>query len=299
MSKSDRHTRPQLFESGSSKRKAKKKKEEEFRSAISKTPKLDSWVVRTSESNDLEVVHEVSTSVNVVNVPSLPASKSDECQLQPETYESVQPANQSTAVLDLTSSTCLSVVNNMTDPILKPDEKIEMDVGLWKEPFSENIIEYWVKRSSADLQNADEELLRKYSAVQSRSDRPAAERRCSVNLFFRVQKNKEITSRKWLCFSPSTGKIYCYVCKLMPSTQSTTNQFAGEGFCNWKKANEKITEHENSPAHMNSILAFTLRSTNEARVDSVLNKQVSISLWFYFLSPLVYLYCWLKQYLLS
>jgi hypothetical protein len=109
------------------------------------------------------------------------------------------------------------------------------DVGLWVTPISGDAVEFWIERGSENLQNAEKSLLEKYSFCQDRQDRPTDVRKCPISLFSRVMKNKELVLRKWLCFSPATGKVYCFVCKLMQSSQYTS-KFANQGVCNWRKS---------------------------------------------------------------
>ena len=68
-------------------------------------------------------------------------------------------------------------------------------------------------------------------------------RRCTPTMFERHNKNGEIVNRSWLCFSPTTARVYCYVCKL---------QFTHGGFCDWKHASNRLSDHERSKSHRRS-----------------------------------------------
>ena len=46
--------------------------------------------------------------------------------------------------------------------------------------------------------------------------------------------------RDWLVYSPSTGNVYCYVCKLFGTV---SDSFSLNGFNDWKNAH-RITTHE-------------------------------------------------------
>ena len=71
--------------------------------------------------------------------------------------------------------------------------------------------------------------------------------------FRRQTFNNETVNRSWLCYSPTTGKIYCYICKLVAVQNS---QISSNGFCDWKHANERLTEHEKSKSHLDSVRIF-------------------------------------------
>ncbi|KAF0693319.1 zinc finger MYM-type protein 1-like, partial [Aphis craccivora] len=57
------------------------------------------------------------------------------------------------------------------------------------------------------------------------------------------------------------------------STSSRT-QFTTEGFSNWKNSSDRLIEHETSKNHLNSFIAFGLRSEMLGRIDTELQKQV-------------------------
>lgn len=145
------------------------------------------------------------------------------------------------------------------------------DIGLWPENVSK-CIDYWIKRSIIDLQNCDEELLKEKSFIQKNSTDKWT-RKCHTGMFKRKHKNGDFINRIWLCFSPSNGRLYCSICKLMSSTSSRT-QFTTEGFSNWKNSSDRLIEHETSKNHLNSFIAFGLRSEMLGRINTELQKQV-------------------------
>ena len=134
------------------------------------------------------------------------------------------------------------------------------------------MIDFWITKGSHELQHCNEELFSKYSVCQLRRDRKTP-RKCSMGIFTRMHTNKEQINRFWLCFSLSTGKVYCYVCKLM-SISSLSSNLTDEGFCNWKKASELLAQHETSPNHMNCLIDFIYCSNEKARVDRKMEEQV-------------------------
>ena len=78
----------------------------------------------------------------------------------------------------------------------------------------------------------------------------------------------ELTSmefnQSWLSYSPSTGKVYCFHCKLF-STQK--NAFCGNGFNDWKNGSATICAHEKSTAHIVTVQSTRNISVAAAHVD--------------------------------
>jgi len=68
---------------------------------------------------------------------------------------------------------------------------------------------------------------------------------------------------------PSTGCVFCFVCKLF---SSSSGALVTHGFSDWKNTN-LIQSHENSMEHRNSLLTYLTRkrSTN---LDSKLSEQI-------------------------
>lgn len=68
--------------------------------------------------------------------------------------------------------------------------------------------------------------------------------------------NCEIVShervRDWFIYSPSTGKVFCYVSRLFGYNASCANQFK-DSFDDWKNAIARITSHRISKDHIDVI----------------------------------------------
>lgn len=57
--------------------------------------------------------------------------------------------------------------------------------------------------------------------------------------YTRSLKNGEKVARE--CFSPSTGKVYCFFCTLFSDTKSALSDCR---FCHWKNAAHQFEEQE-------------------------------------------------------
>lgn len=82
--------------------------------------------------------------------------------------------------------------------------------------------------------------------------------------------NGEVIKRNFFLYSASKGSIYCYPCALFGSKAS----FATCGFSNWKKAEEKLSSHENSQKHRLNISTMKQRGIILERIDQQLLSQL-------------------------
>ena len=84
--------------------------------------------------------------------------------------------------------------------------------------------------------------------------------------FVRKLTNGEIVTRDWLLYSPSTGKVFCYVCRLFGiNNAGCANQFT-DGFDDWKNAIARITSHEKSKDHI-AALSTMMERQQTTRID--------------------------------
>uniref|UniRef100_A0A8C6MBU8 TTF-type domain-containing protein n=1 Tax=Nothobranchius furzeri TaxID=105023 RepID=A0A8C6MBU8_NOTFU len=77
---------------------------------------------------------------------------------------------------------------------------------------------------------------------------------------FRKKLNGETLSRKWLVYSPSTGTVFCFCCKLFSVRD---NQFV-TGYNDWKNCANHLHEHENSMDHRTAVLNSTIVQQQES-----------------------------------
>jgi hypothetical protein len=170
--------------------------------------------------------------------------------------------NQFVDALELDAVTD-ATADNKSD-VYKVDE-YPTDTALWPTAV-DSMREYWVKKGSELCQNKNSSF---EASKVTDGDRQA--RYCSKTFFTIVH---ELTStefnRSWLCYSPSTGKVYCFHCKLF-STQK--NAFCGDGFNDWKNGSATICAHEKSTAHIAAVQSTRNLSVAAARIDENIVKQ--------------------------
>lgn len=150
------------------------------------------------------------------------------------------------------------------------------DIGKWPEVLTSSDIDSCVKMDTGLLQNCDEDLFARKSVKQSDMGKGCEKgfvRKCHKNFFIRKTRNGETIKRSWLCFSPSDGSVYCYVCKLFSPIRS---QFTHGGYSNWKNAAARLIEHETSKLHLNSVIDYAQRTKRCRQIDQELTHQAEI-----------------------
>ena len=92
------------------------------------------------------------------------------------------------------------------------------DIGTWESPLPDRMAEFWIARGSKDCQQIDlDGRFRESGHCCSNETRP---RFCKLSYFTRIARTGEKVDRKWLCYSKSTGKLYCFACKVTGKTVS-------------------------------------------------------------------------------
>jgi len=134
-------------------------------------------------------------------------------------------------------------------------EEFTNDLGQWGE-INTDTRDYWTKKGSKDCQHTEskfEESVRRYPGE-------SFQRRCTKTFFVRTHPlNGEKSCRKWLCYSPSTGKVFCFACKLFGGSAVQATKFVTGGFDNWRAGESRIKMHENSDGHRDAMLSFASR----------------------------------------
>ncbi|XP_042567684.1 uncharacterized protein LOC109060026 [Cyprinus carpio] len=118
------------------------------------------------------------------------------------------------------------------------------DPALWG-AVTERLREEAIYRGPAAFQNR----AAKYPASVRESGLGSNRTRSLTNDLLHCRlPNNQIVPREWLLYSPSTGSVYCYACKLLSSQK---HAFIIE-FCDWKHP-ERVSDHEKSAEHRQNI----------------------------------------------
>lgn len=101
------------------------------------------------------------------------------------------------------------------------------------------------------------------------------------NWYWKQLPSGERVRRKWMTYSISENKLYCFHCALFGKNLKTN--WSREGFCNWKNGIPKIIVHETSEAHIMSSIKAAYRETafpilpsleEKKNLDKALNKEI-------------------------
>lgn len=147
------------------------------------------------------------------------------------------------------------------------------DIGKWPEVLTSSDVDNCVRMDTVRLQNCDENLFERKSVKQSDMGKGSEKgfvRKCQTNFFTRKTRNGETIKRSWLCFSPSDGHVYCYVCKLFSPVRS---QLTHGGYCDWKNAAARLIEHETSKLHLNAVIDYARRTKRFGQINQELSHQ--------------------------
>lgn len=273
----DRHKGPNR-PSGAQKRKLSKEKSSKNEQILSKTRHITAFLQKPTTTTSTVTMDDCQISGS--SDPGVVVSEQRPLQQLPQSAGSHAVTVNETDILRDTESD--NVNNNITIENTVAGEIVE-DIGLWPEHLTQEVINYWAKNGCDSLQHCDKKVLQQHSVCQRIKSNVKIKksdfvRKCSVSLFERRNRNGEILKRTWLCFSPSTGKVYCFVCKLMAVKNK---HLSHDGFADWKNANKRFVEHEQCTDHLNAVIALLYRSKELGRIDSELAEQVQqqISYW--------------------
>ena len=124
----------------------------------------------------------------------------------------------------------------------------ENDVGSWNK-LSEEDISFLINEGPSYCQNSDGPFDKSKRELKKRT------RQCSKSLFHGIKANGEKYGQEWLVYSKSTGRLHCFVCKLLSISKSA---LSFDGFDDWRNP-VVIKTHENSLEHWDALLTY-LRS---------------------------------------
>ena len=179
------------YPSGAKKRAFSLKRKKIDAELAEKTPKLHSFFKPTSSTKEDG------------NVETAPAIESD-----------------TAGVKDVEQAPTFKKVDVKDDTAKKPledsDSHAIYDLYFWpeREKMSEAFRNYWIQRGATPCQNKNGDFKESVIQLEKESQR----RFCAISLFTRVHaRTGEQFERNWLCYSKTSGCVYCFVCKLMSS----------------------------------------------------------------------------------
>ncbi|XP_026396830.1 zinc finger MYM-type protein 1-like [Papaver somniferum] len=94
--------------------------------------------------------------------------------------------------------------------------------------------------------------------------------------YTRKMTNGEKQDRRWLVYSTSLNKVFCFCCKLFEIDDST--QFADIGFDDWNNVSGRLKKHETSYEHeecMRKWIHLELRLKRNETIDKQVQEQIN------------------------
>ena len=76
----------------------------------------------------------------------------------------------------------------------------------------------------------------------------------------------EVIDLTWLCYSEATGKVFCFICRLLSVSRSQLTK----GFNDWENSLACIESHSRSPQHIQAQTDCTIRKNTNNRIDKSL-----------------------------
>ena len=249
------------YESGAVKRKNKEeraRKDEELRNKI---PCITFFM---KERTTAEVSDSIESTVALAPVTVDNESIESSDQNVSEMVANDLVITSQPSQVESPETACVNIVNTFSN-----------DVGIWPDKIPDELKDYWSLRGSQDCQF----LQREYTNYVPQYDNTKV-RYCTQSMFYRGCIHGEETMRSWICFSPTTGKIYCFTCKLFGNSRFD-NGLSTSGLYDWKNAVRAISSHETSHGHKNSLVLLTTWAKKVGRIDYELAKQIddNINYW--------------------
>lgn len=126
------------------------------------------------------------------------------------------------------------------------------------------MITYWCRKESGDCLNETASII---NSIQIDGKQM---RYFCKSMFYCSLPKGEKKKRNWLCYSPSTGKAFCFQCKLFSPEDSA---FSRCGFCDWKNATQRMVAHESNKARRDATMTLCQRAKAFGFVNSLVIDQ--------------------------
>ena len=143
------------------------------------------------------------------------------------------------------------------------------DLGSWPSNIDQVSQDFLIRRGSQECQHKDGDFLKSQRFYENEKKK---NRFCNKSLFHFVHsRTKESLERNWLCYSPTKGCLFCFPCKVL---NKKTDKFTDDGFNDWKHVSARLTAHEKSAIHRNSLISITSWQAEKGLIDSQIQKKI-------------------------
>ena len=149
---------------------------------------------------------------NIFPTVTLYKSKLDEVEIPTDTCSS-HPSSQAMDVQPVVTRTDAEfTVDTLetTVPTASPMSVYDTDLAKWPEEITQYKREYWAQCGSEDCQHSDVNFEASKIVDENRQARYFS--KCLFTYIHPLTERR--IPRTWLCYSPSTGHLFCFHCKL-------------------------------------------------------------------------------------
>jgi hypothetical protein len=231
------------FDSGSQKRKKKRRLDELTKSQLGD---LDKFIIRGSQipienqnvhdNIDVEILENVVTTENIED--NVVVDATENANLSVENVDVDATENDYLSVENVDDD---NVDDNEVDSVNGIGENI-YDPTIWDSLDSKMIDLLAIKGPKRDL-----------SIVKGPKDKFS--RRFTANLFTRVLSNGEKCDRDWLVYSKELDRVFCFCYKIFRRGMGR-GQLANDGFGDWGHVGERLQEHETGTEHVKNMTTW-------------------------------------------
>ncbi|XP_004308745.1 PREDICTED: uncharacterized protein LOC101306387 [Fragaria vesca subsp. vesca] len=252
---------------------AKKRKEKQRREALKKLQAgsicnyLKSSITQTQTSTDENENAEASPSLNVGPDLDEEQGLNEESNLneEPILHHHVNDSGRGEEPdMQVNEDDMIVVEDDQQDAEFNFPFDID-DPGNWgdiKQNFRDFLVERGPKRENNFTYPADD-LGRRFSSAQ----------------YFRIFPNGEKRNRRWLVYSVSLDKVFCFCCKLFKQdhNKNILGKLANEGLSDWRNMGQKHAGHEKNGHHIKcftSWIELETRLKKKATIDQALEEEI-------------------------
>lgn len=138
------------------------------------------------------------------------------------------------------------------------------DPALWNTADAK-LVDYWIRRGPETCKNRDG----KY--IKSSRNFKNITRKLNDSAFTKTLPSGQSRPRHWLLYSPSTGRVFCFVCRLF--IHNSQSSLVKDGFDAWDHIN-RLSDHEQSFDHRQALVQYSIRVANKETLDRVLVDEI-------------------------
>lgn len=264
-----------VYLSGALKRKRKEDKKEKEESFISQNKNLlhlgfTKSTINYQSDSDMNIIETADglcsdsqqTSVVSKEAEMLFNSEGNQEKYNSDAIHLIHPqASQVAEATEVENQNTILNIEELSQDA-RGSRKVEFsnDCALWTN-ISDNIREFWIRKGSNDCQHHDDDF-----AASERFYPNGRNRKFSRYHLYRKHLTGEKILRSWLLYSPTSGSIFCFACRLF-NANSKSAFASDDGFSDWNHLTACISQHENSHCHREAMLTLAARQQYAGRID--------------------------------